>query len=293
MVIWVDRASLISWSLKISVHQLWEPWGKGIYLVLLHRFPGVESRPLHSSGWSFELTKESLLLNPCSFNVIFFAVGCIGAGCLSVHAKYSFVLQELCVSLELAAHHLALCDRTWSRTPSQSEAQEQFKYRLSPNRSEATRTKQNFAGNGCGRDQVLPPQVTLNSLLKMYSLCCALMLAFWKALYWRVENKFKAHKLIKILNLYFLLLTRYSLSLPESGVAVFLVRMTQQKPLFAPFLFHFLKIFLFHVKFTDPLDHKGCSPEPGLTANMTYQRTQEPRGFYPLRYGTSVENIKK
>lgn len=107
---------------------------------------------------------------------------------------------------------------------------------------------------------------------------------------WKQIQGTQTNKNIKFV---FLLLTRYSLSLPESGVAVFLVRMTQQKPLFAPFLFHFLKIFLFHVKFTDPLDHKGCSPEPGLTVNMTYQRTQEPRGFYPLRYGTSVENIKK
>lgn len=170
--------------------------------MLLHRFPGVKSRPSHRPGWSLELTQESLLHNPCQFNAIFFAVGCIGAACLSVHAKYSFVLQELCISLELAAQHLALCDQTWSHKHSPSL--KQFKYWLSPNGSEARRTKQSFAGNGCGRDRFLLRQMTLNSLLKMYYFCNALMLERpWKALYWRVKNKFKAHQHTKILNLYF------------------------------------------------------------------------------------------
>lgn len=132
------------------------------------------------------------------FNGIFFAGGCTGVyPCMQnipLSCKSSAFLRN---SLHTTLHYVTKPDPT--HTPN-TGAREQFKYWLSPNGSEA-RTKQNFAGNGCGSHQVLLPQVTLNSLLKMCSFCYALMIAFGKTLYWRVKNKFKAHELIKILSL--------------------------------------------------------------------------------------------
>lgn len=43
------------------------------------------------------------------------------------------------------------------------------------------------------------------------------------------------------------------------------------------------------------LKPRGVPLEPGLwvTINMIEQRTQKPCGFYPLRYDTTMENIRR
>lgn len=140
---------------NLCVHQLCEPRGKGIYLVLLHRFSGVKSWPSHCPEWSFELTQESLLHNCCQFNVVFFAVGYIRPGvypCMQnipLSCESSAFLWNL---LHTTLHQVTKPDP--ANTP-KFEAQEQFKYWLSTNGSVARRTKQNFAGNGWGSDQFL------------------------------------------------------------------------------------------------------------------------------------------
>lgn len=151
---------------NLCVHQLCEPWGKGIYLVLLHRFPGAKSWPSQCPGWSFELTQEPLLHDSCWFNVIFLqwdvpeprVYPCMQN--IPLSCKSSAFLWN---SLGTTLHRVTEPDPT--NTP-KLEAQEQLESWSSPNGSVARRTKQNFAGNGCGSGQVLLHQMTLNSLLK-------------------------------------------------------------------------------------------------------------------------------
>lgn len=178
MVIWLDgAASLISWRLKKSLcppetkscvnHEekgfTWCSFAD--FQVLNPGLPTALAGVLNWHGRAYCTIPASLMRFFCSrmYRSRVFIRACKIFLCLAGALHF------------LGTRCTAPCTMWPNLIPQTLPSLKRFKYWLSPNGSEA-RTKQSFAGNGCGSGQFLLHLMTLNSLLKMYSFCDALML---------------------------------------------------------------------------------------------------------------------